>query len=540
MMGVFSFQFSVFSRGSGSDRPNPLTPFPKGKGGPEISPVLLPLPFRGGGWGVGSALLELCLLLAFLTLPSVAFAQPANMIDEAKAARRKAILEGTEAFRRLLFDEQLTALDDWSDLEEKPETKILIVLGDLDVLPKGLIEFARKGGAVLIASDRRPSRVGVGDSLREMAGVSIRPHTLNCYAPIKCYRGLQHCPLVYQTVGALPALFNDPKTGQPLSVATNVPSFLTVERRGSPVRPIATLPLECTFETPKGLSRLWGVPLFAVAGDVGEGRVLVLADHSIFINEMMLPQDNGNVDFASNAIAWLRGDDANRRTQVLFVEEGKIQTNFEIPLKSINIPPEEIARLLFEKRNEILVTANNVLVRLEDQGSFDNGVMNLFDRAGFPPARLGRYAFVALTIALGLYALYRVGIRSGFRHDLSAPMLPIVLDRNLPVAALAEQRHLTMLARGNLSEPATHLARQWFARLGVEAFDGQMPTLDARGGWWRRRRLAARLGEAWRVASGHAGRVTPQRLRVIERDLSELRAAHERGEWRLFAAIIGV
>ena len=94
---------------------------------------------------------------------------------------------------------------------------------------------------------------------------------------------------------------------------------------------------------------------------------------------------------------------------------------------------------------------------------------------------------------------------------------------------------LTMLASGNLTEPATHLARQWFARLGVEAFDGPMPTLDARGGWWRRRRLATLLRESWEVAAGRGRRITPRRLKALERNLSELRAAHERGEWRLSA-----
>ena len=60
----------VWGAGAALVRPNPLTPFPKGKGGPEASvtatsppeahssSVWLPLPFRGGGWGVGSASLR--------------------------------------------------------------------------------------------------------------------------------------------------------------------------------------------------------------------------------------------------------------------------------------------------------------------------------------------------------------------------------------------------------------------------------------------------------------------------------------------------
>ena len=441
-----------------------------------------------------------------------------------------------------MFDEQLRALKDFGDLKEDPETKILIILGDLDELPKGLLKFVEDGGAVLIASDRKPRSARAGELLQTLAGVSIHPHTLLCHEQESCYRQLQSFPFVVPIPGAQPALFADSQ-----KVATNVPSCLVVERRERSIRPLATLPASCAFVTPDGLLGVPGrqLPLFAVAGEVGRGRVLVMADHSVFINEMMLRPDTGNFEFASSAVVWLHENHA--RTKVLFVEEGKIKTKFDIPLKSLNIPPEEVARILFEKRNEILVMANNALVGLEDRAAFDNGVMNLFDRAGFPASRLGRYAFVALTIALGLYALYRVGIRSGFRHDLTAPMLPIVLDRNLPVAALAEQRHLTLLARGNLTEPAMHLARQWFASLGVEGFDGPMPTLDAEGGWWQRRRLTGQLREAWKLAagqkvwnlvSGQRGWITPRRLKAIERTLSELRAAHERGEWRLSAAII--
>ena len=94
-----------------------------------------------------------------------------------------------------------------------------------------------------------------------------------------------------------------------------------------------------------------------------------------------------------------------------------------------------------------------------------------------------------------------------------------------------------MLASANLREPAMHLVREWFARLGVETFDGTMPSLDAKG-WWRRHRLTERLRRVWRIARGRTKRVTPRRLKAIERDLSELRAAHERGEWWLSAALI--
>jgi hypothetical protein len=46
---------------------------------------------------------------------------------------------------------------------------------------------------------------------------------------------------------------------------------------------------------------------FAAGGDWGEkgGRILILADHSVFINDMMTPDDNDNLEFASNCLEWL-------------------------------------------------------------------------------------------------------------------------------------------------------------------------------------------------------------------------------------------
>ena len=35
--------------------------------------------------------------------------------------------------------------------------------------------------------------------------------------------------------------------------------------------------------------------------------MLVLADHSIFINRMILPRDTGNLEFTANCLHWLRG-----------------------------------------------------------------------------------------------------------------------------------------------------------------------------------------------------------------------------------------
>src|SRR5262245_37482914 len=95
------------------------------------------------------------LLAALLLAPSFARSQEPKKDEN----RRKALLEGTHVFRRILYDHGLTALDgfDAETLHEEPGRCLVVVLGDLDPLrdvPGGLGEFLRQGGAVLAASDR--------------------------------------------------------------------------------------------------------------------------------------------------------------------------------------------------------------------------------------------------------------------------------------------------------------------------------------------------------------------------------------------------
>ena len=67
--------------------------------------------------------------------------------------------------------------------------------------------------------------------------------------------------------------------------------------------------------------------------------MLVLADHSVFVNGMMgfsegrrSPEgykfDNGNWAFANRTIDWLKGGGPEPRTRCLFIEDGHIIDKF--------------------------------------------------------------------------------------------------------------------------------------------------------------------------------------------------------------------
>jgi hypothetical protein len=457
----------------------------------------------------------LTLLAGVLVFPGWHPSIHAQPIDNAKA--RRELLEGTDLFRRILHDKGCKPLKNFLELESDAKHSIFIVLGDLDSIARmkfvDLGTFVRSGGAVLAASDRPFRNAKAQNQLLDVAGVVISHYLPRCNRLDSCYKKLTDCPFVDPISGSRPFLF---RTGdganteaEPLRVATNIPSMLEVVRRRLPggIRRLARLPEGCYFaERPRTIGAEVP-PLFAVGGELEDGRVLVLADHSIFINEMMLPTDNDNVEFTEECVDWLRGPKGQRK-RVLFVDErGDIQTQFNIPLKSVNIPIEEIARTIFERRNELLGDAERLVGRWEDENAFNRWLLNGLGWVGLTPRRLLFLAMSFGALALVLYFTYR-GIRRRFRHETAVPVLAHAIARGLPVEPVAEQRHAELLQSGNLWEPASLMARRWFVRLGIERTGTEEPAFVARGGWWQRRKVVGRLRRLWRLAGGRL----PQRV----------------------------
>src|SRR5262249_7474699 len=128
------------------------------------------------------------------------------------------------------------------------------------------------------------------------------------------YQGVSDCLVVEPREGG-PPLFWAPQGNRPLRVATNRPSFLYPTRRGplpEGAAVLAEFPRGCYYGRNLGYLQK-GAPTnpFAAAATHGKGRLLLLADHSIFINDMMQQEDNQNVEFAATALNWLKaGGDA--------------------------------------------------------------------------------------------------------------------------------------------------------------------------------------------------------------------------------------
>lgn len=442
--------------------------------------------------------------------------------------------EGTHAFRAILNKLKLEPIA--SETQFRNEVRdgnagqiILIVLGDtraIQRVPDGLGSFLEGGGAVLIASDRE------GQDWGRTFGRQTRldSNFIETEQPRNGYRESRECPFVKPLANKDVPIFSGLS-----KVATNRPSFLHVDS-ACPLDNLAVFPRDCTM---KGIPAFMfnGVSLsFAIGGPVERnGRALVFADHSLFINDMLLQTDNDNFDLACSAVRWLSDD--GKRTRVLFIEDGEVVTNFNVILKELPVPP--LPPLPPEA--EMVRLANKLLVDLESEDYFNRTLLEAISPAGRTPEsgpdlQAGRGRVLQLLVLLTTVGLLMFGwhrlVRARHRIDARVPAAgPELWPAS--VTAVVDQRQQALLQVGNLWEPARALARQFFEKsaalrpeqwLGASPQPPQLTVTDAE----LRRGLDRQVRDLWRLAVSHApSRLSPSdfehflaRLRALQNDVA--------------------
>ncbi len=515
-----------------------------------------------------------CILHSALFCVSPCFAQRPPR-EEIPYERR------TDAFRRLLFELRFQPLSSFPHLQLNPSESLFIMLGDPGCLakshffPQGLHRFVEDGGAVLIATDMWTDPAA-SKNLSELAGVTVAGETLVVrhpeLAPDLVYSNSEYCPFVepietsdlldavaalLRTGGGKPDLFRryPYPDKQRLQVATNAPSYLKPSRRSLPrgIQRLARLPKICQVERNLPTLRMRSDddalvdangPLFAVGGTVGKGRVLVLADHSIFINRMILPHDNGNMEFAANCLHWLRGGAASsmeslralnspnalqqlagQRNKVLFWDDDEPRTNFEVPLKSAPVPPT------LASEPAIVAAIDKTITRLEDNDAFNRALLDWIDELPGGRERFIRTAVYLLTLAAVLFLGYRFLWRTRHRPELAVPLLSKALREHEPKASLLDQRRRALMRSGNLWEMGHRLAQECFESTGVAVTSTSPPrVLNTQGSRWQRWRVNRRIARLWRLARGDTPTpLSPAALQHRLRDIEELKTGLANG-----------
>lgn len=418
----------------------------------------------------------------------------------------------SHAFRYILWQEALAPQTTLDDLDREPSRSLLIVFGDTQELDRRgqtwLRSFLARGGAVLIATDRGEPNPRAWE---RALGVRVRGDLVQASDHGSMYRDAPDCPLIQ------PVKSSGARTLPPppllLPVATNRPSCLVLQT--GQMTPFLRFPADCRVS---GQSLALADPLiypFAVGGTLGPGRALVLADHSVFINGMMLQPDNGNFDFAYACVQWLRQRDGAgaKRDRAMFIDDGMVFSSFEVPVTlepDAGLSPVELA--------------NQLIAQVQQDDLFNRLIL---EHVSF--RKLFRGLVVIGTILLLVFGLYRL-IRAGYHLEPNVPLVSRRVAQVVAAPAVVDQRHQALLRQGNLWEAARDLARACFAGFGITPAAAALPRVRIDTDWRRRRALRRTVYQLWRLAwSPRPRRISRRRFRQLVNQVEAVKAAVRNG-----------
>ncbi len=459
---------------------------------------------------------------------------------------------GSEAFRGLL---RYFKVEPVRPEQLKPEdypNLIVIVLGrpeiQSDVTPYTQ-QTLRAGGAVLIAVEHP---IQLSNFFPEPPGLVVSGAFV-VDKPKEAYAELVECPYVvpHEPVGFDKALaFLNPLDSEWSlftgidELATNMPGTILVSQESKYVRsqlagysPSARLTFRGRL-TAQSVSR---DQLFAVGGSGGKKdpfKSLVLADPSVFSNQMMIPPmgrpSNDNFLFAVRLLQWLRGPGG--RTKCLFIENGIPIDNFDVVrydalqgMPPLPVPsPLDLLKPEFQQK--LTDAFNRKIADIQDNDSINRKLAGTDRRYR---ESLWFLASVAATVLLLL--LLRRGWRA--RHDPDVPPIPSDTGHVVGAAqpgSLARRRE-EILQSGDYTEVVREYLQELFASNGLNdpgsKPSSQLPTVRITGRG--NTTLREYLHILWGVAYGSStAQVTYSRWKELEPMIEFVRRAAEDGRWR--------
>ncbi len=428
----------------------------------------------------------------------------------------------SHAFRFILWQEALAPQTSLDDLDRDPAHSLLVVFGDTHELDRRgeawLRSFLARGGAVLIATDRGEPNPRAWE---RALGVRVRGDLVQAHDLRSMYRDSPDCPILQPAVPAPTRAL--PRLPLTLPVATNRPSCLELVPGTHGLEPFLRFPTDCRIAGRSFLVDWTLVYPFGEGGKPGTGRVLVLADHSVFINGMMLQPDNGNFDFAYACVEWLRQRDGagDKRDRAMFLDDGVVFPSFEVP---VTLEPDA--------GPSPVELANQLIAQVQQDDLFNRLILQHITFRG-----LVRGLVVIGTILLLVLGLYRL-IRAGYHLEPNVPLVSRRVAQVVAAPAVVDQRHQALLRQGNLWEAARDLARACFAGFGIVtaptaagadrpwAAPAALPRVRITTDWRRRRALRQTVYHLWRLAwSPRPRRISRRRFTQLVNQVEAVKAA---------------
>ncbi len=234
---------------------------------------------------------------------------------------------------------------------------IVVALGDLGSAPISLNSVIYNGGAVLVASDSRKSDHSrfSGITFRRSSGVPVSRHDK--------FANFDDCPLVSDISRSHEITMGVKK------IATNIPGALETRHKR-----LASLPLRANGPT----------AFLAAVEYPNGGRVVGVADQSVFSNQMLIYRDNAL--FTDQTIRWLKAGnrEGGIRKYVFVVSNGVEYTHLDPADVEIEIPPPTGEEIVDAIKNlppsAMLEFANSVATVVEDDDLVNDFIHDELDK----------------------------------------------------------------------------------------------------------------------------------------------------------------
>lgn len=313
------------------------------------------------------------------------------------------------AFRFILHSQGLEPLTDPDQMYEDPQHTLVIAFGNVALLEErdrgGLPRYLERGGALLLATDN-----STPDVIGNLFGVRVTGHQVRTRNPaMNGYRGLDECPLVGIVERDLPLFAHIDPADPAKCLATNRPSLFGIVTIPRPdVPPFSAETVAWYSDVNEGDWNAFAmVARRSKKTPLAQQPILLMPDHSVFINAMMLQADNANFRFAQDAVRWLTGNGARKR--VLFLDDGAAVNKFQVPPSEIpdptQLPPEHLPLPTVDVFNQILAS-------WQDEDVFNRLILERFSMQ-----QILSGLTLSLTAALVLYGSYRLW-RARYLQDI--------------------------------------------------------------------------------------------------------------------------
>jgi hypothetical protein len=471
------------------------------------------------------------LLLLFAVAAALIVAVTPRGFGQPEQAAKPKLLRAAdmEIFRYLFHEKGIEPRRSIEEAMAEPGETIIVLVGPDSLshrfVANALLTAFHDGASVLIASDQSSQNTLLG----RLFGVEIA-NDLVTAAEEDCYRNNLQDPFVRP----IRALFEDdassPRTifaqldgAGAGALATNNASFLRIHSRNA-LKPQALAGYPFSARGARAGELDPGKDLFAAGAHQENGRLLVLADHSVFTNGMVWKEDNANLEFARSCIDWLKG--AEKKSHCLFVEDGVIRTDFDLPM--VQQPPKGLLWKLLAARHLINHRGNALLTEVEERNGLNSMLLSKFDLR-----TIVRSLLIVLT-GLVLLAGFSMLIRNRVHPDPARTLVTPELAALIPRGNVLQQRFDGLLEADNVYEPARQLVREFFAGMDAEPdAQGRPPQIDVVDGYNDSAGLCRRIMRLWTIGFASTPvKVLSKHWSELARDLQEVLQDADEGWWR--------